>query len=491
MVSGLHRGRVTAAFAMDPARFTHVDRTTWRIEPYGAMRVPAIIYADADLIRDMDDKVYEQAVNVATLPGIVQASYAMPDAHWGYGFPIGGVAAFHPDRGGVVSAGGVGFDISCGVRTILTGLSVSDILPVQKELAESLFRQIPAGVGSRGAITLDAIEMDAMLLGGARWAIGRGWGQSRDLERIEEEGCMAGARPECVSDRAKERQRREMGTLGSGNHYLEIQAVAEIFHPSAAKAFGVAKDDVVVTIHCGSRGLGHQIGTEFLKEMAVSAAAFGIKLPDRELACAPINSEVGQRYLGAMRAAINCALANREILGHYARRVFGHYFPNCDLRLLFDVSHNTCKVEPHVVGGKQRELFVHRKGATRAFGPGHASLPAALRDVGQPVLIGGSMGTGSYILVGEESSETKAFSSACHGAGRALSRHAALRQWSGRKIIDEFAAEGILIRSPSMRGIAEEAPGAYKDVSAVVAAAEDAGLARRVARLRPLICIKG
>jgi tRNA-splicing ligase RtcB len=383
---------------MDLARFTEVDPTTWRIEPREAMRVPAIIYADENLIRDMDDKVFEQAANVATLPGIVQASYAMPDAHWGYGFPIGGVAAFDPDHGGIVSAGGVGFDISCGVRTMLTGLKVADIIPVQKSLADSLFRQIPAGVGSKGTITLDTIDMDAMLSGGARWAVERGWGDRRDLERIEEEGTMVGAKPDHVSERAKERQRREMGTLGSGNHYLEVQAVAEIFDAAVARAFGLALDDVVVT---GSRGLGHQIGTEFLKEMVVIAQASGIELPDRELACAPINSEVGQRYLGAMRAAINCALANREILGQYARRVFAHFFPNCDLRLLFDVSHNTCKVEPHAVDGKRRRLFVHRKGATRAFGPGHESLPAALRSVGQPVLIGGSMGTGSYILVGE------------------------------------------------------------------------------------------
>jgi tRNA-splicing ligase RtcB len=476
---------------MDPARFTRVDATTWRIEPRGAMRVPAIIYADEDLIRGMDDKVFEQAVNVATLPGIVAASYAMPDAHGGYGFPIGGVAAFDPDQGGIVSAGGVGFDISCGVRTMLTGLTVADILPVQTSLADSLFRQIPAGVGSKGAITLDATEMNAMLSGGARWSVERGWGEARDLGRIEEGGMMAGAKPELVSDRAKERQRREMGTLGSGNHYLEVQAVAEIFDASAAQAFGLAQDHVVVTIHCGSRGLGHQIGTEFLKEMVVTAEASGIELPDRELACAPINSEVGQRYLGAMRAGINCALANREILGHYARRVFAHFFPNCDLHLLFDVSHNTCKAEKHAVAGKQRELFVHRKGATRAFGPGHESLPEALRPFGQPVLIGGSMGTGSYILVGEATSEEKAFSSACHGAGRALSRHAALKRWSGRKIVDDLASQGILIRSRSTRGIAEEAPGAYKDVGAVVAAAEHAGLARRVARLRPLICIKG
>ena len=476
---------------MDPARFTHVDATTWRIEPYGAMRVPAIIYADEDLIRAMDDKVHEQVTNVAKLPGIVRASYAMPDAHWGYGFPIGGVAAFDPDKSGIVSAGGVGFDVSCGVRTMLTGLTVAEILPVQKSLADSLYRQIPAGVGSTGAITLDPIEMDAMLAGGAAWALEHGWGDARDLERIEEQGQMAGAKPEWVSERAKERQRQEMGTLGSGNHYLEVQAVAEIFDAKVAEVFGLQQDAVVVTIHCGSRGLGHQIGTEFLKEMVVAAEASGIALPDRELACAPINSEIGQRYLGAMRAAINCALANREILGHYARRVFGHFFPDHDLRLLFDVSHNTCKVEPHLVDGRRRNLFVHRKGATRAFGPGDESLPEALRAVGQPVLIGGSMGTGSYILVGEATGEQKAFSSACHGAGRAMSRHAALKQWSGRKVMDDLAAQGILIRSPSTRGVAEEAPGAYKNVDAVVAAAEHAGLSRRVARLRPLICIKG
>ena len=476
---------------MDPARFTRVDATTWRVEPHDAMRVPAVIYADENLLRDMDDKVYEQATNVATLPGIVEASYAMPDAHWGYGFPIGGVAAFDPDLGGIISAGGVGFDISCGVRTMLTGLKAAEIQPVQQALADSLYRQIPAGVGSKGTITLDSFEMDAMLAGGAAWAVARGWGELRDLERIEEGGRMAGAEPDYVSGRAKERQRREMGTLGSGNHYLEVQAVAQIFDEKVAEIFGLARDDVVVTIHCGSRGLGHQIGSEFLRDMVVTAQKAGIMLADRELACAPINSEVGQRYLGAMRAAINCALANREILGHFARRVFEHFFPDRNLDLLFDVSHNTCKVEPHVVAGKRRELFVHRKGATRAFGPGHASLPEALRAVGQPVLIGGSMGTGSYILVGEATSEQRAFSSACHGAGRALSRHAALRQWSGRKIVDDLAAQGILIKSPSTRGIAEEAPGAYKDVGAVVLAAEHAGLARRVARLRPLICIKG
>jgi tRNA-splicing ligase RtcB len=476
---------------MDPARFTRIDQTTWQIEPTGAMRVPGIIYADEDLIRDMDDKVYEQTVNVATLPGIVKAVYVMPDAHWGYGFPIGGVAAFDADEGGVISAGGVGFDVSCGVRTMLSHLKVSDIAPVQKQLTDSLYQQIPAGLGSKGAITLDPSEMDAMLKGGARWAIERGWGETCDLERIEERGEMAGAESACVSNRAKERQRREMGTLGSGNHYLEVQAVTEIFDEEAAASFGLKQGEVVVTIHCGSRGLGHQIGTEYLRDMLPAAAAAGIALPDRELACAPIKSEVGQRYLGAMRAAVNCALANREIIGHYARRVFAHFFPNTDLTLLFDVSHNTCKVETHKADGVSRQLFVHRKGATRAFGPNHFDLPEALRKTGQPVLIGGSMGTGSYVLAGSPSSEEKSFASACHGAGRAMSRHAALRQWSGRQIVDDLAARGILIRSPSMRGIAEEAPGAYKDVGAVVMAAEQAGLAKRVARLRPVVCIKG
>jgi tRNA-splicing ligase RtcB len=473
---------------MDPARFTRVDGVTWRLEPVGAMRVPGIVYADEDLLRGMDDKVGEQLANVAVLPGIVRAAYAMPDAHWGYGFPIGGVAAFDPDAGGVVSAGGVGFDISCGVRTMLTGLPVAEVMAVQRSLADGLYRTIPAGVGSEGTIALDVGEMKAMLAGGARWAVNNGWGEEADLARIEEGGSAEGAEPERVSERAIARQHREMGTLGSGNHYLEVQAVDEIYDEAAAAAFGLRLDEVVVTIHCGSRGLGHQIGSEFLKEMAADGM---VPVPDRELACAPLNSDLGRRYLGAMRAAINCALANREILGHLTRRVFQHHFPGARLSLLFDVSHNTCKVETHVVGGSPRSLFVHRKGATRSFGPGHRSLPADIRDIGQPVLIGGSVGTGSYVLAGATSSEEKALSSACHGAGRAMSRHVAARLWKGRKVVDDLAAQGIVVRSRSSRGVAEEAPGAYKDVGAVVLAAEQAGLASRVARLRPLVCIKG
>ena len=476
---------------MDSSRFEKLSDNAWRIEPFGAMRVPAIIYASESLLDEMDDKVFAQVTNVAMLPGIVQASYAMPDAHWGYGFPIGGVAAFDADAGGVVSAGGVGFDVSCGVRTHLTSLTRNEIVSVQEELANALYECVPVGVGARGEIALGEEDMEAMLTGGARWAVEQGFGRAEDLERIEEEGCAAGADAAAVSEQAKTRQRLEMGTLGSGNHYLEIQEVREIFDAKIAKAFGLEQGKCVVTIHCGSRGLGHQIGTEFLREMAVAAPAFGVALPDRELACAPIRSELGQRYLGAMRAAINCALANREIIGHLARQVIAGFFKQEELPLMFDVSHNTCKTETHQVDGVARQLFVHRKGATRAFGPRAEGLPAAFAPHGQPVLIGGSMGAGSYVLAGTKESERRAFSSACHGAGRRMSRHAATRAWSGRQVVDELRARGIIVKSPSLRGVAEEAPGAYKDVEAVVDCAEAAGLAKKVAYLAPLICIKG
>ena len=463
----------------------------WVVPQSGAMRVPGVIFASRELVAAMDEKVREQVRNVAALPGIVAAFYAMPDAHWGYGFPIGGVAAFDAAEGGVVSAGGVGFDISCGVRTLHTGLKSADLAPVKAQLAELLFARIPAGVGSTGALHLSPAGIDAMLAGGARWAVGEGYGSPADLARIEESGCVAGAEPQAVSKQAKKRQRDEMGTLGSGNHYLEVQRVAELFDVSAAGAYGLAVDDVVVSIHCGSRGLGHQIGTDYLREMVVAAPAAGIALPDRELACAPLRSPLGQRYLGAMRAAINCALANRQILTHLVRLAFAEVFPGGRLPLLYDVSHNTCKEERHVVDGQPRRLFVHRKGATRAFGPGHPELPAEYARVGQPVLIGGSMGTASFILAGSAASEQRAFSSACHGAGRAMSRNEATRRWHGRAVIDDLAAQGILIRSPSWRGVAEEAPLAYKDVGAVVDAADRAGLAVKVARLLPLVCIKG
>ncbi|WP_434151881.1 RtcB family protein [Methylocaldum gracile subsp. desertum] len=476
---------------MDINRLTRLSEFAWRIEPVNGMRVPVIIYADETLIGDMDEKVREQAVNVTMLPGIVGACYAMPDAHWGYGFPIGGVAAFDAEQGGVVSAGGVGFDISCGVRTLHTGLKREQVDPLKKELADALYATVPVGVGSRGHIRLDHAQMDEMLSGGAEWAVRQGYGRPEDLERIEERGRMAGAKPDAVSVHAKERQRAEMGTLGSGNHYLEVQEVSEIYDPAIAASFGLATGDVVVTIHCGSRGLGHQIGTDFLKRMQAAAVQYGIALPDRELACAPIESPVGREYLGAMRAAINCALANRQIITHLTRKVFAEILPEARLDLLYDVSHNTCKVEEHLIHGRKKRVYVHRKGATRAFGPGHPDLPKVFRETGQPVLIGGSMGTASYILSGTASGETLSFASACHGAGRAMSRHQAVRTWGGREVVDELAARGIIVRSPSWRGVAEEAPGAYKDVHDVVIAADRAGLARLVAKVTPMACIKG
>jgi len=476
---------------MELSAFKQIDPHLWEMPQTGLMRVPARIFADESLLRDMDDKVGEQIRNVACLPGIVTAAYAMPDAHWGYGFPIGGVAAFDPEAGGVVSAGGVGFDISCGVRLLTTDLAAADIRAVQETLAHELSRTIPAGMGSHGSIHLDDAGMSQMLTGGAAWAVARGYGRTEDLERIEEGGTMAGATPEAVSQKAISRQRDEMGTLGSGNHYLEVQSADDIVDDTIAQAFGLARDQAVVMIHCGSRGLGHQIGTEYLREMAISAAGYGISLPDRELACAPINSDLGQRYLGVMRAAINCAFANRQILTHLVRGVFDSYFPGARLDLLYDVSHNTCKKESHDVAGKRRELFVHRKGATRALGPGSAGLPDALMRAGQPVLIGGSMGTESWVLAGDARSEAAAFSSACHGAGRAMSRHQAAKTWTGSGVQKSLAERGITVKSPSKRGIAEEAPGAYKSVTRVVEVAEMAGLARRVARLKPIICIKG
>jgi tRNA-splicing ligase RtcB len=476
---------------MDTRRFERTSEFRWLLPATGPMRVPAILYADEELLAGMDDKVGEQLANVATLPGIVEAALAMPDAHWGYGFPIGGVAAFDPEEGGIVSAGGVGFDISCGVRSLLTGLQRRDIEAVAGSLAHELARQIPAGLGSTGRIRLEDEEFDLMLRGGARWAVERGWGSSEDLEHCEERGCIDGADPGQISRQARRRQRDEMGTLGSGNHYLEIQVVADVFDQAAAAAYGLANGVVVVSIHCGSRGLGHQIGTEFLREMAVLAPSMGIELPDRELACAPIRSDLGQRYLGAMRSAMNCALANRQILTELTRQSFARQLPEARLTVMYDVSHNICKEEEHELSGIRRRLFVHRKGATRAFGPGNDAVPRAYRDVGQPVLIGGSLGTSSWVLAGTSDSEAAAFSSACHGAGRAMSRHQATRRWQGRDIVRSMAERGIIVKSPSMRGVAEEAPGAYKDVERVVEVAHAAGLARKVARLEPIICIKG
>jgi len=477
---------------MDIAKLHSIDPWTWTVpRAAGDARHEARLYGSRELLAAMDDKVLEQIGNVAKLPGLVGPAMTMPDAHWGYGFPIGGVAAFDPDAGGIISAGGVGFDISCGIRCLRTDLTLADVAPAAVPLADRLFATIPAGVGEEGEIKLSPKELDAVLRGGARWAVKAGYGNEADLEYVEEHGQIAGAQPEQVSELAKKRQRGEMGTLGSGNHYLEVQVVDRIHDAETASAFGLFEGQIVVAIHCGSRGLGHQIGTEFLVSLAKAAHRLGLALPDRELACAPIRSPEGEAYIGAMHAAMNCALANRQILAQLTREVFRDLFPAASLETLTDVSHNTCKAEEHVVDGRKRTLYVHRKGATRAFGPGHPALPARYRAVGQPVIIGGSMGTGSWVLAGTREGEARGFSSASHGAGRAMSRNQALKQWRGRELIDELARRGILIRTKSMRGAAEEAPGAYKDVDLVAEATERAGLARRVAFLRPKVCVKG
>ena len=477
---------------MDMGWLRQIDAYRWTLPKVGGeQRHDIALYGSRELLASMDDKVLEQITNVAQLPGLVGAAMTMPDAHWGYGFPIGGVAAFDPEQGGIISAGGVGFDISCGIRCLRSNVTLDAIAPRLPQLADALFRDIPAGVGEEGEIKLSPAKLDQVLLGGAQWAVAHGYGSAADLAYVEEHGCVRDAVPGNVSELSKKRQRGEMGTLGSGNHYLEVQVVDTIYDAAAAQAFGLREGQIVVSIHCGSRGLGHQIGTDYLVSLAKAAQRLGIRLPDRELACAPIKSPEGQQYIGAMNAAINCALANRQILTHLTRETFAHVVPEIALETLFDVSHNTCKVEHHLVDGKQRLLYVHRKGATRAFGPGHPALPALYRAAGQPVIIGGSMGTGSYILAGNPESQNHAFASASHGAGRAMSRHAALRQWCGRELIAELAAKGILIRTRSLRGAAEEAPGAYKDVHLVAEATERAGLARRVAFLRPKVCVKG
>jgi tRNA-splicing ligase RtcB len=477
---------------MDLSRLHRRDEWTWELpRAAGEQRHDVVLYGSRELLASMDDKVLEQIGNVARLPGLVGAAMAMPDAHWGYGFPIGGVAAFDPEAGGIVSAGGVGFDISCGIRCMRTELTLEGIAAKLPKLADALYRDIPAGVGEEGSLRLTVAELDEALAGGAQWAVARGYGEAADLEFIEEHGRSEHAKPANVSPLAKQRQLGEMGTLGSGNHYLEVQWVERIEDAPAARAFGLFEGQILVSIHCGSRGLGHQIGTEFLLSLAKGAARLGIALPDRELACAPIRSPEGEQYLGAMNAAINCALANRQVLAHLTRATFARHFAGAAMETLFDVSHNTCKAERHAVDGNTRLLYVHRKGATRAFGPGHAALPDRYREVGQPVIIGGSMGTGSWILAGTEQGESRAWSSASHGAGRAMSRAQALKRWRGRELLRELESNGILIRTRSMRGAAEEAPGAYKDVDRVAEATERAGLARRVARLRPKICVKG
>lgn len=462
----------------------------WELPAAGKMRVPALIYGDKNLVRDMDEAVARQLANVAALPGIVRAALAMPDAHCGFGFPIGGVAAFDPDRDGVICMGGVGYDISCGVRVLQAGLSRKEIQPHLHGLMDQLHRLVPSGVGKTGAIALRSAELDKVLSLGAAWAVKKGYGTHEDLQRLEDGGTMAGANPETVSVQARAREKRQMGTLGAGNHYLEIQAVEEILDKSAAGALGLAPGDVLISVHCGSRGLGHQIGTDALSALGKAAKRYGIPVAERELVCAPIHSSEGQAYFQAMVCGANYAMANRQVITHLTREAFALVLPGVPVGTLFEVSHNTCRKEEHPVDGRIKTLYVHRKGATRAFGPGNRETAEAFRGLGQPILVGGSMGTASYVLVGRKESAA-AFSSACHGAGRALSRKQALKLSPGRSVLEALSAQGVHIRTDHLRGLAEEAPAAYKDIHQVVEATARGGLARKVARLIPLACLKG
>ncbi|MBC9727618.1 RtcB family protein [Streptomyces sp. TRM68367] len=460
----------------------------FRIPRHGPMRVPGVVFASRDLLADARQSL-AQVANVATLPGIVGASYAMPDVHWGYGFPIGGVAATDIEEGGVVSPGGVGFDISCGVRLLAADADRRELAPALPAVMDGLDRAIPRGAGPGGVWRLTGPgQLERILRGGSRYAVEEGYGEQRDLDRCEDGGAVADADVAQVSARARERGLAQVGSLGSANHFLEVLQVDEVYDEQVAAAFGIALGQVCVMIHCGSRGLGHQICTDHVKLMDRAMARYGITVPDRQLACTPVDSPEGRDYLGAMAAAANYGRANRQLLSDAARRVF-RGAAHTRLSLVYDVSHNLAKTETHEVAGARRRLCVHRKGATRAFPPGHPELPADLRESGQPVLIPGTMGTASYVLTGVAGGD--AFHSTCHGAGRLLSRHRAARTVTGKELRARLEAGGIAVRPKSWRGLAEETPEAYKDVGAVVAASEGAGLCRTVARLVPLGVVKG
>lgn len=455
------------------------------------MRVPGIVFADERLLEDLrDDPALEQVANVAALPGIVGHSLAMPDCHWGYGFPVGGVAATRL-RDGVVSPGGIGFDVNCGVRLLTTPLTEPDLLKRQEKLADALFEAIPSGIGVHQGLPIDRKEIERVLVDGVHWAVERGFGEPADLELIESSGRIPGADPGAVSKRAIDRGFNQLGTLGSGNHFFEVQIVDEVFDPAAARAMGLEVGRVCVFVHSGSRGLGHQVCQDYLDQMAEVMRRYDFDLPDRQLACAPIDSPEGRRYLAAMNAAANFAFSNRQGLTNRARQAFARVFGTTDLPIVYDVAHNIAKVERYDVEGQPEDLLVHRKGATRAFPAGHPEIPARYRAIGQPVLIPGDMGRYSFVAVGTEATLSDTFGSICHGAGRRLSRSAAKKELRGVDIVQELAKRGILVRTPSPGTLAEEASLAYKDVADVVEVCERAGIARKVARLRPRVVVKG
>lgn len=473
-----------------------IDRTRLEV-PKGykeGMRTNGIIYLDEVLEKELEKDAIDQVANVATLPGIVGSSLAMPDIHTGYGFSIGGVAAFDLKEG-IISPGGVGYDINCGVRLLRTNLEKEDVAPRVKELVENFYRDIPTGVGSKGKLRLNSDEHRKVLLQGARWVVEQGFGVKEDLEHIESGGCIEGADPDLISDKAYERGKAQLGTLGSGNHFTEIQYVDEVYDEQTANALGLFKNQATVMIHTGSRGFGHQVCTDFLEVMQRAVQKYGINLPDRELACAPFDSPEARDYLASMRAAANFAWANRQFIMHWVKESFMNVFQTgpkaLGMSLIYDVAHNIAKIEEHIVNGRKMKLIVHRKGATRAFPPGHPELPAAYKNIGQPVIIPGDMGRASFVLIGTERGMQEAFGSTCHGAGRLMSRHQAIRRAKGRSIRREMEDRGIIVRVAGRETLAEEMPEAYKDVSNVVDVVHNAGLSKKVVKLRPLGVIKG
>ncbi len=482
-------------YTMDLTNLKKVSDYEWEIPQQGDMRVHGKIFGNKQIIDHLIEDVKKgkewnalvQIANVACLPGIQKASIALSDVHPGYGFPIGGVAAFDPEEGGVICMGGIGFDINCGVVSIRTDLERKDVESKTKELLDILFRKVPAGLGSTGQIRLTPKQLDEVLLGGAQWAVEKGYGRKEDLEYIEEHGKMPDANPDAVSPKAKERQFKQVGTLGSGNHYLEVQYVQEIYDEHVAKVYGLKKDGVIISIHTGSRALGHQIGTDYLKDLAQTTKKYNIKIRDKDLVCAPIKSKEGERYYSAVCAGINCAFANREVITHLVRESFHEVFPDTRLDLLYHIGHNTCKKEEHY--GKL--VYVHRKGSTRDFGPGRKEVPALYREVGQPVIVGGTMGTCSYILHGTKLGMEKSFGSAIHGAGRRMSRQQAKKSYWGSTVVKDLEQKGVLVKGHSMAGIAEEAPGAYKDIVNVVECMHQSGISMKVAMLKPMINVKG
>jgi len=472
----------------------------WELQKDSEMKVPARIYCDKEILDHVINEfkqrsewnALQQLRNFSTLPGAVKYIVANPDIHVGYGVPIGSVGAFDIENG-IITVAGVGFDCNCGVRILKTNLTIKDLEKKKKELAEKLFQTIPAGLGSTGKIKLTKDEIDEVLVKGANFAIERGYGIKEDLEYIEENGCVKGANPENVSDKAKQRQFKEMGTLGSGNHYLEVQIVDEIFDENAAEIYGLFEGQVLISIHCGSRALGHQVGTDYLKVLDAASRKYNIPIRERELVCAPFKSEEGQKYFSAVNAAINCAFANRQIIAHLTREAFNSVL-NIDeeeIKTFYEIGHNTAKLERHKVDGKTKNLIVLRKGSTRAFGPGREEIPEAYRKIGQPVLVGGTMGTHSYILHGTEKGMENTFGSAIHGAGRRMSRNQAKKTWRGTELVEQLNKRGIIVKGHSFAGLAEEAPDAYKDVEKVIDVMHNSGIAKKVVSVKPYICIKG